>query len=61
MDGAVFFVNTYPLDSDASIGQRYPPFEKLGPVLFQNRSIFLIALYDFGDVGLRSKIACLHM
>jgi len=27
----VCFVNTYPLDSDLSGGQRYPAFEQLGP------------------------------
>ena len=30
-DSVVCFVNTYPLDSDLSDGQRYPPFEQLGP------------------------------
>ena len=27
----VCFVNTYPLDSDLSGGERYPTFEQLGP------------------------------
>ena len=30
-DSVVCFVNTYPLDSDLSSGQRYPAFEQLGP------------------------------
>ena len=30
-DSAVCFVNTYPLDSDLSSGERYPAFEQLGP------------------------------
>ena len=30
-DSVVCFVNTYPLDSDLSGGQRYPAFEQPGP------------------------------
>ena len=28
---AIGFPNTYPLDSDFSVGLRYPTFEQLGP------------------------------
>ena len=31
LGSATCFVNTYPLDSDLSVGLRYPPFEQLGP------------------------------
>ena len=31
LDGAIGFLNTYPLDSDLSGGQRYLAFEQLGP------------------------------
>jgi len=31
VNSMVCFVNTYPLDSDLSGGQRYPAFEQLGP------------------------------
>ena len=31
MDNAINFDSTYPLDSDLSGRQRYPPFEQLGP------------------------------
>ena len=34
MDSVVCFVNTYPLDSDLSGGQRYPAFEQPGPDLY---------------------------
>ena len=27
----IYFVNTYPLDSDLTGGRRYPPFEQPGP------------------------------
>jgi len=33
-DSMVCFVNTYPLNSDLSGGQRYPAFEQLGPETF---------------------------
>ena len=32
-DNMVYFVNTYPLESDLSCGQHYPAFELLGPVV----------------------------
>ena len=31
VDHPTGFPNTYPLDSDLSSGQHYPPFEQLGP------------------------------
>ena len=31
VDNTTRFVITYPLDSDLSVGQRYPPFIQLGP------------------------------
>ena len=39
MDSVVCFVNTYPLDSDLSGGQRYPAFEQPGPEDNSNDSI----------------------
>ena len=34
-DSVVCFVNTYPLDSDLSGGQRYPAFEQPGQLLIK--------------------------
>ena len=31
VDNAVRFAITYPLDSDLSLGERFPPFTQLGP------------------------------
>ena len=31
LDNSIGFASVYPLDSDLSGGQRYPPFEQLGP------------------------------
>ena len=33
VDSAIGFPKTYPLDRDLSSGQRYQPFEQLGPGL----------------------------
>ena len=33
VDSVVRFASTYPLDSDLSTGQRYPPFDQPGPQL----------------------------
>ena len=42
MDSAIIgFPNTYPLDSDFSVGYSYPTFEQLGPDLIIN-VLFLI-------------------
>ena len=39
MLSAVRYGNTYQLDSDLSVGYRYPPFEKLGSAAFQTRPV----------------------
>ena len=36
VNSVVCFANTYPLDSDLSGGQRYTPFERLGPGSFNS-------------------------
>ena len=37
VDNTTRFVITYPLDSDLSVGKRYPPFIQLGPDHLYNR------------------------
>ena len=43
-DSVVCFVNTYPLDSDLSGGQCYPPFEQPGPELHQNQILLNLGI-----------------
>ena len=40
VNNVIGFPNTYPLDSDFSVGYRYPLFEQLGP-----GGLFIMALH----------------
>jgi len=37
LDNSIGFASVYPLDSDLSVGRRYPSFEQLGPGLTRGR------------------------